>query len=138
MKWTRDGFEMTDDWDAVDLDVVERLLHTTYWAPRRLRTAIEESVRNAVSFSVFDGERQVGFARVVSDFSTFAWIADVIIDPEYRGRGLSKWLMEVIMAHRAVTSTTLQLLRTKDAHGLYSRFGFEPAECMSRRPEGAY
>ena len=138
MKWTRDRYVITDDRDAVDLDFVEAMLHTTYWAPRRPRAVIEASVRNAVNFSVFDAERQVGFARVVSDYSTVAWIADVMIDPEYRGRGLGKWIMEVIMGHPAVTATTLQLLRTKDAHGLYSRFGFEPAECMRKRPEGAY
>jgi GNAT superfamily N-acetyltransferase len=138
MEWKRDGYVLTDDAAAADMDWVERMMRTTYWAPRRPREVIETSIRNAVVFSAFDEEGQVGFARVVSDFSTFAWIADVIVDPGHRGRGLGKWIMETIMAHPAVTTTTQQLLRTKDAHELYRRYGFDPSECMRRKPEGAF
>jgi len=134
MEWRTNELSMTDDPLAVDVDFVERMLRTSYWAPRRERSVIERSLQTSVPLSVFHADRQIGFARIVSDLVTFAWIADVIVDPQYRGRGIGKWMMECIMEHPAVVGTSQQLLRTTDAHGLYARYGFENAECMARRP----
>jgi GNAT superfamily N-acetyltransferase len=134
MKWFKSDFSISDDPAAVDVDFVERMLRTSYWAPRRERSAIERSLQTSVPLSVFHADRQIGFARIVSDLVTFAWIADVIVDPQYRGRGIGKWMMECIMEHPAVVDTSQQLLRTTDAHGLYARYGFENAECMARKP----
>jgi GNAT superfamily N-acetyltransferase len=134
MKWFKSDFSISDDPAAVDVDFVERMLRTSYWASRRERSVIERSLQTSVPLSVFHGGRQVAFARIVSDLVTFAWIADVIVDPQYRGRGIGTWLMERVMEHPAVVGTSQQLLRTNDAHGLYAKYGFENAECMARKP----
>lgn len=126
-------YEFTADAARVDLDFVERMLRCSYWAADRSRERIAESLQRSVCFSVFCGEEQVGFARAVTDSCTFAWIADVVIDPAHRGRGLGKRLMEFVLDHPAVRGTTQQLLRTQDAHTLYERYGFERGECLSRR-----
>lgn len=133
MEWQKNEYLMSDDPHAVDVDFVERMLRTSYWAPHRERSVIERSLETSVPFSVFHGRRQIAFARVVSDVVTFAWIADVIVDPQYRGGGIGKWLMERIMEHPSVAETSQQLLRTADAHGLYMRYGFEIADCMARK-----
>lgn len=138
MNRSKGEFLISDDPLAVDVDFVERMLRTSYWAPNRARSVIERSLEASVPLSVFHRGRQVAFARIVSDLVTFAWIADVIVDPQYRGRGIGKWMMECIMEHPAVAGTSQQLLRTTDAHGLYARYGFEIAECMTRKPKGAH
>lgn len=136
MEWSRNEFVINDDPASVDVDFVESMLRTSYWAPRRERSVIESTLHTSVPFSAFHGDRQVGFARVVSDNLTFAWIADVIVDPDYRGKGIGKWLMECIMEHPAVAMTSQQLLRTDDAHEFYAQFGFNVSECMARKPGG--
>ncbi len=133
MNRSKGEYTLTDKPSAVDVDFVERMLRTSYWAPHRERSVIEQSLETSVPMSVFHHGRQIAFARIVSDLVTFAWIADVIVDPQYRSRGIGKWLMECIMEHPAVAGTSQQLLRTIDAHGLYARYGFENAECMARR-----
>src|SRR5215813_10234433 len=87
-------FELTTDKKRMQLDVIYRFLHKSYWANKRSLEAIKKSIEYSLPFGIFDGERQIGFARVISDYSTFAWICDVFIDEEYRGQGLSKFLME--------------------------------------------
>lgn len=134
MKCEMGDFVLTDETSDVDVDFVESMLRTTYWAAERSREKIEGSVEKSINFSVYEGERQIAYARVVSDSHCFAWIADVIVDPEYRRRGIGRWMMECIMDHPDVRETTLQLLRTRDAHPLYSPFGFDTDDCMTRRP----
>jgi GNAT superfamily N-acetyltransferase len=133
MEWTNNQFRITDDPAAVDVDFVERMLRTSYWAAERPREVIERTLESSISLSLFCEDVQIGFARVVSDEVTFAWICDLIIDPVCRGDGLGKWFLECIMEHPAVAGTSQQLLRTSDAHGLYAKYGFEISECMTRR-----
>jgi GNAT superfamily N-acetyltransferase len=133
MKWTKNPFKITDDPGAVDVDFVERMLRTSYWASERPRDVIERTLETSTVLSLFRDDQQIGFARVVSDEVTFAWICDLIIDPACRGDGLGKWFMECIMEHRAVAGTSQQLLRTSDAHELYAKYGFVISECMTRR-----
>jgi GNAT superfamily N-acetyltransferase len=132
MEFQRDRFTITDDKSAADIDFIVEALHTTYWAADRPRAVIEQALENSVLFSLFDGEAQVGFVRVVSDYITFAWICDVYIDPAARGQGLGVWMMECVQAHPAA-QVGMQLLATKDAHGLYEKFGFQRRECMYKR-----
>ena len=124
---------ITDARDGVDVDFVERMLRGSYWAAERTREAIETSIACSIPFSIFEGDRQVAFARVLTDRSTFAWIADVIVDPETRGRGLGKQLVQSLLVHPDVAPAQQKLLRTKDAHGLYAQYGFEDMDCMTRR-----
>lgn len=138
MDWHNAPFFITDHLPRFDFDFVEAALRASHWAGDRPRDVIEASFRSAVGFGVFDqsaGGRQVGFARAVTDKVTFAWICDVWIDPAYRGRGLAKWLVACVLEHPDVAATR-QLLMTKDAHGLYERFGFVRRESMRRFPDG--
>lgn len=129
MEWHKDNFLITDDTARADIEFITAALNTTYWAAGRPRKVVELSVHSSVVLSLFDGDQQFGLIRIVSDYITFAWICDVYIDPAYRGRGLGKWLMECSMAHPAC-NTRLRLLATRDAHGLYKKYGFELKECM--------
>ena len=129
MVWHRDGYEISDDPGRLDLDVVHRFLsQDAYWSPGVERDVVERSIAGSINFGVFSGEGQVGFARVVSDRATFAWLADVfILEPE-RGRGLGKWLVETVLGHPELQGLRRWTLATADAHGLYRAFGFEPAD----------
>ena len=137
MKMERDGILISTEPGRLDLDFICRGLKRTYWATTRRRDVIKESIRNSVCFGVYDqaAGTQIGFARVVTDRSTFAWICDVFIDEGYRGRGLGKWLMSCVTAHPDVRNS-MSILGTRDAHGLYEKFGFVRAELMKRPPGG--
>ena len=131
MNWQRDDYELTDDKTRLDLDVVEVLLHGTYWAANRPRAAIELSIQHSVCFGLFHYGRQIGFARAVTDHATFTWICDVIIATEHRGQGLGKWMIECVIAHPQL-QTASQVLGTRDAHTLYEHFGFQRTEYLKR------
>ena len=132
MEFQRDSFRITDDKAAADVDFIVAALQSTYWAADRPRAVIEQSLEHSVLLSLLDGEEQVGFVRVVTDYVTFAWICDVYVDPTVRGQGLGVWLMECLQAHPAA-QVGLQLLFTRDAHGLYEKFGFQRREAMYKR-----
>ncbi len=123
----RDGFLISTDPARLDLDAIERLMRTTYWAPDRSRESIEKSIQNSLCFALYDTRdgRQVGLMRVVTDYATFAWLCDVIIDQSYRGRGLGKWMLEVVLADDRLQPMSRWLLATADAHDLYRCHGFE-------------
>jgi len=125
----RDGFTVSTDPVRLDLDVIHRYLTTSYWAAGIPRDLVERSMENSLCFGVYDPEgHQAGFARVVTDLATFGYVADVFVLDAYRGRGLSKWLMECILDHPDLRDMRRWHLVTRDAHGLYARFGFaEPA-----------
>lgn len=127
-------YTITDSKEDIDWDFVVRSLQSTYWAEDRPGKLITGSFENSEVLSLFKGEEQVGFARIVSDFSCFAWLCDVYIDPRYRGRGLGKFLMSCVKEHRS-TQVRMTLLATKDAHGLYEQFGFERREMMFVKKE---
>lgn len=126
--WTREDYTLGTDPAAVDLDVVHRFLaDTSYWARGVPRAAVEEACRHSLCFALHHEGRQVGFARVVSDFVRFAWLADVFVLPAHRGRGLGAWMVERVLAHPRLRTLPRVVLATADAHGLYARFGFEAA-----------
>ncbi|HVW21711.1 MAG TPA: GNAT family N-acetyltransferase [Opitutaceae bacterium] len=117
----------------IDAEAVHRLLRGSYWAESRSLATVQASLRHSVCFGAYlrEGTRQIGFARVVTDHATFSWICDVIVDERHRGQGVGKALMAAVMAHPSVQSTT-NLLGTRDAHGLYERFGFVRREMLRR------
>jgi GNAT superfamily N-acetyltransferase len=117
-------YEISTDPERLDLVAVVRLLRTTYWAAQRPRDVIEKSIRHSLCFGIYWRGVQVGFGRVVTDWATFAWICDVVIDEAHRGGGLGKRFVEHIVTHKEITGVR-QLLATRDAHTLYERFGFE-------------
>src|SRR5215831_15425437 len=98
--WQRDDYIISTDRARLDLDLIHNYLsHESYWATGRSREVVVRSIENSLPFGIYQGSRQAGFARIVTDYATFAWVADVFVLPEHRGRGLSKWLMEVIIGH---------------------------------------
>ena len=134
MEWTKGEFRLTDDRQCVDLRAVLDLLSQSYWAADRSPEMVAESIQHSICFALLHQKHQIGFVRVVTDYATFAWICDVIVHPAHRGQGLGKWMMECLLEHPVLKNISL-VLRTKDAHGLYERFGFERTEYL-RRPAG--
>ncbi len=141
--WRRGEFEISTNHERLDYDVLHDFLsRASYWAQGRTRAVIKRSVENSLAFGVYRDNRQIGFARVVTDYATFAWLADVFVLEEARGLGLAKWLVAVIVAHPELQNMRRWVLATKDAHELYRRFGFtelaQPARWMEIfEPQGA-
>ena len=131
MEWTRDKFTVSTDKQRLEVDVIHRFLASSYWAEQIPRTVVQRSVDNSLCFGLFDGTAQIGFARVVTDRATFAYLADVFVLPEHRGHGLGKWLIECVATHPEFQGLRRWVLGTRDAHGLYKQFGFTPL----KRPE---
>ena len=126
MDFTKDGFTISTEKEKLDIDLIHSFLNRTYWAEGISKETIRRSIDGSLCFGVFENDKQVGFARMITDKATFAYLADVFIIEEYRGRGLSKWLMQVIMSHPDLQGLRRMILATKDAHGLYKQFGFTP------------
>ena len=132
-----DGVLISTDRARLDLDVIHGFLASSYWAPGVSRETVAQSIRHSICFGVYDGGRQVGFARVISDRATYAYVADVFVLETVRGRGISKRLMACIMSHPELQDLRLWTLFTRDAHGLYRQSGFRepryPERLMERR-----
>lgn len=123
MRHEKGSYLLSDDREKLQLNAVFSLLRSSYWAADRSSEAIEVSIANSVCFSLFCGGIQVGFARVVTDFASVAYIADLIIHPDHRSKGIGEWMFGVIVNDPRWRSK-FQFLVTDDAHGLYEKFGF--------------
>lgn len=121
------GFSITTQLNEMDLHAVHDFISRTYWAEGIPADTLQKALAHSLCFGVLtqDG-KQVGFARAITDRATFAYLADVYVLEDYRGLGLSKWLMETVMEHPDLQGLRRMMLATRDAHGLYSKFGFEP------------
>ncbi|HWG37721.1 MAG TPA: GNAT family N-acetyltransferase [Terriglobales bacterium] len=128
-------YEISSEPGRLDLDVIHEFLATAYWSPGIPREIVAQAMRNSVCFGAYAGQAQVGFARVVTDRTTFAYLADVFVLPEHRGRGLSKRLMQAVRSHPDLQGLRRWLLVTRDAHGLYRQFGFAPIAAPARHME---
>ena len=120
------------DQNRLDLKTIHEFLTNSYWARGIPIEIVERSIRNSLCFGLYDGDQQVGFARVISDCATFAYLADVFVVESHRGRGLGKTLMASILAHSSLQGLRRWLLATRDAHDLYARFGFVPLAAPDR------
>ena len=121
------SYTISTDKATFDLGIIHRYLsEESYWAKNISPDLVQKSIDHSLCFGVFDNSIQIGFARVITDTTSFAYLADVFIVPAYRGRGLSKWLMTTIHSHPDLQGLRRWLLITRDAHGLYSQFGWEP------------
>lgn len=132
MEYKRAPFTISDDLARLDMDAICDFLSRAYWADKRPRDVIERSIQYSLNFGVYDGIRQIGFARVVTDRAIFAYLCDVFIHEDYRGQALGKWMMECVMAHPDLQGMRRWCLLTRDAHGLYSQFGFTELADASR------
>ena len=142
-EWQNGEFVISTDRARLQLDAIHKFLsEESYWARERTRRQTETAIKNSLPFGVYKGENQIGFARVVTDYATFAYLGDVYILPEFRGRGLSKWLMETILIHPELQNFRRWILATKDAHALYEKFGFSglkfPERWMEKTAPNAY
>ncbi len=131
-EWTRDGFTVSTDPARVNVDVVHGYLTESYWSPGITREKVERAIARSLPFGVYEGATQVGFARVVSDYTAIAYVGDVFVLEPWRGRGLSKFLMECMLAHPELQGLRRWILRTRDAHGLYRQFGFTEIDLPER------
>ena len=121
---TASTVEITTDRSRLDIAYIHRYLsEECYWSIGRSRAVVEKSIANSLCFGVYDGERQMGFARVVTDYATFAWLCDVFVDAAYRGQGIGKWLVETVVAHPELQGMRNFVLATRDAHELYRQHG---------------
>ena len=132
MDFIKDKFYISTEKEKMDIDLIHSFLTRSYWAEGISKKIISRSIEGALCFGVFENDKQVGFARMVTDKATFAYLADVFIIDEYRGLGLSKWLMEVIMSYPDLQGLRRMMLATRDAHELYKKFGFTPLNNVDR------
>jgi len=128
-------YQVSTDISKLDVNIIhEYLSEESYWAKGIPRDVVEKAIRNSICFGLYHNAEQIGFARVVTDKATFAYVADVFVLPAYRGKGLSKWLMQTIQAHPELQNLRRWILTTKDAHSLYEQCGWKrvPEDYMYR------
>ena len=126
MKWQRDNFTISDNIDDLNIGVIHEFLNKAYWAKGIPMDIVKKSIENSLCFGLFDDEKQIGFGRAITDYATFAYMADVFVVDNYRGKGLGKWLVSCILDHPDLQGLRRWMLATLDAHGLYQKFGFVP------------
>ena len=132
-EYRRGEFLISTSRERLNLNVVHHFLTNCYWAKGIPREVVARSVEHALCFGIYDGNgAQVGFARVISDFATIAYVGDVFVLETHRGQGLGKWLMQCITQHPALQNLRRWILTTRDAHGLYSQVGFTPVKFPER------
>jgi len=124
MEWYKEPYKISTDRKRLDEGVIHGYLSSeSYWARGRSLEVVQKSIDNSLCFGVYFQDFQVGFARIVSDYCTFAWLCDVFILEKHRGKGLGSWLIECVTNYKPLTDLRLWILVTKDAHGLYQRYG---------------
>lgn len=143
MEWKHNEFTISTDRNRLQIEAIHRFLsEESYWAKERTKEQTVRAIKYSLPFGVYKGENQIGFARVVTDYATFAYLGDVYILEEFRGQGLSKWLMEVIINHSGLQGFRRWILATKDAHTLYEKYGFTalkfPERWMEKSALNAY
>jgi GNAT superfamily N-acetyltransferase len=126
MDWSNGDYTITTDPARLDRAAVRRFLADSHWAADRPGDVIDRSLDNSLTFALLHADRQVGMARVVTDYATFAWLCDVYIEPEHRGDGLGQWLVSVVVEHPELQGLRRWILGTKYSHSLYARYGFTP------------
>jgi len=124
MEWQQGAFTLSSDPERIQLEVVLDFLRQSYWASGITTSQVQTSIQHSLNFSLFQGSDQIGYARVVSDRSTFGYLTDVFVLPEHRGQGLGKWLVSCVFTHPELQGFRRWMLATDDAKTLYARYGF--------------
>ena len=135
MEWSRESFTVSCDPQKVDRKTVAAFLASSYWAQGIPRSTVEKSIDGSLCFSLLESDQLIGFARVISDRATIAYLGDVFVQPEFRGRGLGKWLVQCVMSHPELKGLRRWILVTRDAHDLYAPLGFRPLAHADRYME---
>ncbi|MBS1598208.1 MAG: GNAT family N-acetyltransferase [Bacteroidetes bacterium] len=138
----KDNFFISTDESALDIQYIHGFISQSYWAAGIPLETLQRSIKGSLCFGLYDDEKQIGFARVVSDKATFGYLADVFVDEKYRGKGLGAWMMSVIMSHPDLQGFRNWMLGTRDAHELYKKFGFtqldQPERIMRKNDPDVY
>ena len=141
-EWKRGGYTISTDPGRLDLETIHRFLTCSYWAEGVPREVVARSLEHSLCFGLYEGDRQIGFARVITDRAVLALIADVFVLEPWRGRSLGKWLIDTVTASPELQGLRRWMLLTKDAHGLYRRVGFtalaQPERVMEKVDLDAY
>ena len=136
LNYKNENLTISTDKSRLDIDLIQQNLNNTYWAKGITKETIQKSIDNCLSYGIYQDDQQVGFARVITDYCTFAYLSDVFIIPSHQKLGLSKWLIDSILKHPDLQNLRRFVLLTKDAHELYRQFGFDkpkhPEEFMER------
>jgi GNAT superfamily N-acetyltransferase len=125
--------EISTDPGRLDVSLVHDFISNSYWAKGRSREVVEQSIKHSLCFGVYENGKQIAFARLITDLAVFAYLADVFVVPDHRGRGVSRLLLDAIFGHPYLKDVRLFRLGTRDAHGLYAKYGFstsDPAKKM--------
>ena len=128
----REGFLISTNPARFDMDAVHAYLTRSYWAEGITKDTVAKSIKSSLVFGLYEGNRQIGLARVITDNATFAYLCDVYVLEDYRGRGLGKWLVASVRSHPDLQNLRRFVLVTRDAHGLYDQFGFAPLKYPER------
>ncbi|MBN9387150.1 MAG: GNAT family N-acetyltransferase [Chloroflexi bacterium] len=134
-EYRKDNFLVSTDPARLDLDAIHAYLTRAYWATGRTKEVITQAVENSLNFGLYDGDKQIGLARVVTDYVLYAYLCDVYVLEEYRGQGLGKWMLGCMMSYPGMRELRLFTLRTRDAHGLYRQLGFTDLAAPDRNME---
>ena len=136
MKWNKDKFTLTDRQEDLDIDFIYSFLsNVSYWSKKIPKNIVVKSLDNSLCFGLFEGNKQIGFGRAITDRATFAYLADVFVLESYRGQGLGKWLVDCMLAHPDIAGLRRWMLATADAHELYKQYGFTALESPERLME---
>lgn len=131
-EFRRGSFLISTDRTKLQINVIHNFLSNSYWAKNIPLEIVKKSVENSFCFGIYYEKNQIGFARLVTDYATFAYLADVFVLEEFRGKGLSKWLMDVMINYPELQGLRGWMLKTMDAHGLYKQFGFDKPKFPER------
>jgi GNAT superfamily N-acetyltransferase len=123
---SKNSYEISTERGRLDVEMIHRFLADSYWAKHIPRSLVEKAINNSLCFGAYTTAAQVGFGRVITDYATFAYVADVFVLPKHRKQGIGRLLISAMLAHRDLSGFRRWLLATKDAHGLYQKFGFSP------------
>jgi GNAT superfamily N-acetyltransferase len=138
----KDNFYISTDKSKLDIEYIHQFISHSYWAAGIPVEILQKSIEGSVCFGLYDHEKQIGFARVITDKATFGYLADVFVDENYRGKGLGVWLMSIIMSHPELQGFRNWMLGTRDAHNLYKKFGFtsldQPERIMRKNDPDVY
>ncbi len=137
-EWRRDHYVVSTDKRRIDLALVHGFLTNSYWSPGIALEKVQHAIEHSLAFGVYADGQQAGLARVISDYTTFAYVADVFILDAYRGLGLGRWLMECVVAHPELQGLRRWTLFTRDAHGLYEKVGFKRSDTPERLMVGLF
>ena len=143
MQWSRGPFRISTSQELLDINFIHQYLSKdSYWARHIPRETVEKAIQGSLCFGIYHEQEQTGFSRVITDFATLAYLADLFVVEKFRRQGLSKWLLDCMQLHSALQDLRRWMLATRDAHGLYQRYGFKklqsPENIMELHNPGVY